>query len=39
MNVEEGRPLWRPSDELVADANITRYLRWLDEERGLAFDS
>jgi acetoacetyl-CoA synthetase len=39
MNVEEGRPLWRPSDELVADANIARYLRWLDEERGLAFDS
>ena len=39
MSVEEGRPLWRPSDELVADANITRYLRWLDEESGLVFDS
>jgi acetoacetyl-CoA synthetase len=39
MNVEEGRPLWRPSDALVADANITRYQRWLDQERGLAFDS
>ncbi|MHB8296378.1 MAG: acetoacetate--CoA ligase [Acidimicrobiales bacterium] len=30
--------LWRPSAERVADAEITRYLRWLQERRGLKFD-
>ncbi len=31
--------LWRPSGERVATAQITRYLRWLDETRGLKFGS
>ena len=39
MIVEEGRPLWQPPDELVRDANITRYMRWLSDERGLSFGS
>ena len=30
-------PLWRPSAERVAKANITRYLAWLKEHRGLTF--
>ncbi len=29
--------LWRPSAERLAAAGITRYLRWLKENRGLAF--
>ncbi len=30
--------LWRPSADRVAGAEITRYLRWLQERRGLKFD-
>ncbi len=30
--------IWRPSEETIASANITRYLRWLARERGLDFD-
>ena len=35
--VREGDLLWRPSAEQVADANLTRYLRWLERERGHRF--
>ena len=30
--------LWRPSGEQVDGCNLTRYLRWLESERGLRFD-
>jgi acetoacetyl-CoA synthetase len=33
----EAEPLWRPSPERIARANITAFLRWLERERGLAF--
>ncbi len=29
--------IWRPSEESIARANITRYLEWLKRERGLRF--
>jgi acetoacetyl-CoA synthetase len=29
--------IWRPSEETIASANITRYLGWLARERGLDF--
>ena len=29
--------LWRPSPELIEGASITRYMRWLAEERGARF--
>jgi acetoacetyl-CoA synthetase len=32
------KPLWEPSAELVERAAMTRYLRWLEAERGLRFD-
>ena len=32
-----GDLLWEPSAQLLADAEITRYRRWLEAERGLAF--
>src|SRR3982074_3660288 len=32
-------PLWSPSEEAIARANLTRYERWLDDRRGLRFDS
>lgn len=35
---QEGSLLWTPSDGLVRNANITRYLRWL-ADRGRAFES
>src|SRR5450756_1468630 len=36
--VKAGDLLWAPTHERVADANITAYLAWLKETRGLAFD-
>jgi acetoacetyl-CoA synthetase len=36
MDVE---PMWAPSPERVERANITRYLRWLRERRGLRLGS
>ncbi|MGH9021950.1 MAG: AMP-binding protein, partial [Acidimicrobiia bacterium] len=37
--VEEGALLWEPSEERRASANVTRYLVWLKETRGLGFSS
>jgi acetoacetyl-CoA synthetase len=34
---DRGELLWTPSDEVVAGAAITRYLSWLESERGLCF--
>ena len=35
--VSEGTLLWEPSEEQMSSANITRYLRWLGDNRGLHF--
>ncbi|MDP3062072.1 MAG: acetoacetate--CoA ligase [Chloroflexota bacterium] len=35
----EGALLWTPSDDVKRRANITRYMAWLREKRGLRFDS
>jgi acetoacetyl-CoA synthetase len=37
--VSKVEPLWRPSAERVERANMTRYLRWLAERRGLELGS
>ena len=34
-----GEPLWTPSPERVERANLTRYLGWLRDRRGLGFGS
>jgi acetoacetyl-CoA synthetase len=34
----EGTPLWEPSEEFKENANITRYMEWLDREKDLSFD-
>ena len=34
---DRGELLWTPSDEVVAGATITRYMSWLESERGLRF--
>ena len=31
-------PLWRPTSERIEQAGITRFMNWLRDERGLAFD-
>jgi acetoacetyl-CoA synthetase len=33
-----GAPLWQPTPESVAETEISRYLAWLERERGLRFD-
>jgi len=39
QQISEGVLLWEPSEERKAQANITRYLRWLEEHRGRRFAS
>jgi acetoacetyl-CoA synthetase len=36
--VVEGTLLWEPSEEFKENANITRYMRWLESEKGLSFE-
>ena len=36
--VSEGSKLWEPGEEFKSRATITRYLRWLESEKGLAFN-
>jgi acetoacetyl-CoA synthetase len=36
---ELSAPLWEPSDERVEHATLTRFARWLSEERDLTFGS
>src|ERR1700710_878352 len=35
---EQGSLLWEPPEELREGATMTRYMRWLESERGLSFD-
>ena len=35
--VKQGDLLWQPSAEVVENANLTRYMRWLAAEKGLDF--
>ncbi len=37
-SVEEGTVLWEPSQEFKEGANLTKYLKWLKEKKGLDFD-
>src|SRR5687767_9332978 len=37
--VTEGALLWKPSEERKNRANLTAYLHWLRDHRGLAFPS
>jgi acetoacetyl-CoA synthetase len=39
FNMTEGAILWQPSAELKAQASMTRYMQWLQETKGLAFDN
>ncbi len=36
-NVAEGELLWEPSEAMKRSANITRYLEWLNQKKGLRF--
>ena len=36
--ITEGTLLWEPSEKLKNEANITSYISWLKEERGLSFE-
>ena len=37
--IEEGALLWEPPTNVASAANVTAYMRWLKETRGLSFDS
>lgn len=36
--IEEGTLLWEPTEEVRRQANLTRYMSWLQEERGPHFE-
>lgn len=36
--ISEGTLLWEPSEEMKQQANITRYMQWLESRKGLHFD-
>jgi acetoacetyl-CoA synthetase len=38
VTASERRPLWTPTAEDIARANVTRFMAWLDASRGLRFD-
>jgi len=38
VSVSATAPLWEPSAELVENSRMTEFMRWLEAERGLAFD-
>jgi acetoacetyl-CoA synthetase len=35
--VNQGTVMWEPTEELKSRATITKYLKWLESERGLSF--
>ncbi|MEO7020943.1 MAG: acetoacetate--CoA ligase [Ktedonobacteraceae bacterium] len=37
MTINEGTLLWEPSQEIKEQANLTRYMRWLEQEKSLHF--
>jgi acetoacetyl-CoA synthetase len=37
--IREGSLLWKPSPDVIENANLTHYMRWLAAERGLTFSS
>lgn len=37
--ISEGSLLWRPTPEVVENANLTHYMRWLTAHRNLSFHS
>lgn len=39
QSVNEGTILWEPSNEFKEQANITKYLNWLKDKKGLDFES
>jgi acetoacetyl-CoA synthetase len=38
-SVEERVLLWEPSEQVKQQANITRYMKWLEQKKGLKFSS
>src|ERR1700748_3411420 len=34
----EPKVLWTPSEERIERATLTRYMRWLEDKRGLEFE-
>jgi acetoacetyl-CoA synthetase len=38
VNATAGELLWKPSAELVERSRLVEFMRWLERERGLAFD-
>ncbi|HEY3993993.1 MAG TPA: hypothetical protein VGM01_14090, partial [Ktedonobacteraceae bacterium] len=37
MTIKEGTLLWEPSATMKEQANLTHYMRWLAQEKGLHF--
>ena len=35
--LKDGTILWEPGEEVIKRANMTRYMQWLESEKGLTF--
>lgn len=38
-HIQEGTLLWEPSEEQINEANVTAYMKWLQYERNLSFNT
>src|SRR5699024_1355422 len=38
-HIQEGTLLWEPSEEQINEANVTAYMKWLQDERNLSFNT
>lgn len=38
QQIEEGALLWQPSLDTISEANITKFINWLSQEKGLHFN-
>src|SRR5690625_4869698 len=39
MSIKEGTILWNPSESVKDEAEITKYIKWLDEKKGFSFET
>ena len=37
-NLDSNTPIWNPNEQQIKGSNLTRYIRWLNEEKNLDFD-
>src|SRR5699024_11936994 len=39
LSLHDALPIWEPSEEQINEANVTAYMKWLQDERNLSFNT